>query len=210
LFYKAGKYAAEGLEAGMTSYYARALVSSGGTRLGNLAFEAAKKALEAHSPSKKFMELGAWSAEGFSVGVTESLGVVGSSMDRLGSTAIDTLRDAMSSVTTAINSDDSQPVIRPVLDLSNVNDGMGTLLGANYNLGIGTTRSLTNSIKIQNGDSNTVAGAINGLKEDLNTMKNEMLGMRIVMDSGALVGSISTKMDGALGTITTYKGRGNI
>lgn len=204
-----GKYAAEGLNEGMNSWYATNLVSSGGSRLGRLAYEAAKKAIESNSPSKKFMQLGEWSAEGFNLGVTNSLSSVASTMDRLGETSLDGLRDAMSNITTAIN-EDARPVIRPVLDLSDVNHGMNGLLGTNYSLGIGsTTRNLTNSIKIQNG-GNTVAAAITGLKEDLNAMKDEMLGMRIVMDSGALVGSISTKMDSALGTISTYKGRGNI
>ena len=208
--YAVGKHAADGLYDGMTSWYAENLVKNAGTRLGKLAFEAAKRSIEAHSPSKKFMELGTWTAEGYSLGVTNSLGMVANAMDRMGDTSLDSLRTAMSSLSTDIESDNYAPVIRPVLDLSDVDNGLNGLRSGNYSLGVGaTTRNLTNSIKIQNG-GNTVAGAISSLKEDLNTMKNEMLGMRIVMDSGALVGSISTKMDGALGTIATYKGRGNI
>ena len=54
-----------------------------------------------------------------------------------------------------------------------------------------------------------MADAIASLKDDFTTMTNEIKGMKIVMDSGAVVGSISSKMDKALGTISTYKGRGN-
>ena len=64
----------------------------------------------------------------------------------------------------------------------------------------------------QHGSEEGYEAFLNSLKsqDEANAMKDEMLGMRIVMDSGALVGSISTKMDSALGTISTYKGRGNI
>ena len=133
----------------------------------------------------------------------------------MGEESMNGMRDAISSLGKITDFDaKTMPVIRPVVDLSDVRTGaakMNTMLNGSYVAGMSgsTTRNLTNSIKIQNG-GNTVAAAITGLKEDLNAMKDEMLGMRIVMDSGALVGSISTKMDSALGTISTYKGRGNI
>lgn len=212
-FYQVGQYAAEGLKAGMNSWYAERLVSNGGYRLGQLAYNAAKAAIESSSPSKKFMELGEYSAEGYNIGITNSLGSVASTMNRMGETSMNTLRDTVGRLASSIETNpDARPVIRPVLDMEDVDNGLSSMAKGNYNVGLfgtATTSGLTSSIKLQNG-GNTVAGAIASLKDDLNSMKNEFLGMQLVMDSGALVGSISNKMDGALGTISTYKGRGNL
>lgn len=209
-FYSGGQYAAEGLAAGMKSWYAQSIVQSAAANLGSTAYYAAKDKLVINSPSKLFAKLGEGTAEGYNLGVTNSLGSVSKTVERMGDVSYDSLKQAMSNISTAINTDESQPVIRPILDLSDVNSGINTLTSSSYGFGIGaTTRNLSNSIKIQNG-GNSVANAISSLKDDLNAMKNEMTGMKIVMDSGALVGSISTKMDNALGTISNYKGRGNL
>ena len=205
----------EGLAAGMTGNYAQNLISNAGWKLGQWAIGSTMSSLDEHSPSKEFFKIGEFTSVGFGEGVLSRLGYIRNTMGQMGEESMNGMRDAISSLGKITDFDaKTMPVIRPVVDLSDVRTGaakMNTMLNGNYVAGMSgsTTRNLTNSIKIQNG-GNTVAAAITGLKEDLNAMKDEMLGMRIVMDSGALVGSISTKMDSALGTISTYKGRGNI
>ena len=205
----------EGMAAGMGGKYAKNLVSNSAWNLGQWAIQSAKASLDSHSPSRKFFEIGEDTGIGFGQGVLSKLGYIRSTMSQMGDESLTGMRKAISGLGKIGDFDaKTMPVIRPVLDLSDVKSGtdrMSTMINGSYvdSLSGSTTRNLTNSIKIQNG-GNTVAGAISNLREDLNTMKNEMLGMRIVMDSGALVGSISTKMDSALGTISTYKGRGNI
>lgn len=205
----------EGLAAGMTGNYAKNLISNAGWKLGQWAIGSTMSSLDENSPSKEFFKIGEFTSVGFGEGVLSRLGYIRNTMGQMGEESMNGMRDAISSLGKITDFDaKTTPVIRPVVDLTDVRSGamrMNTMLNGSYVAGMSgsTTRNLTNSIKIQNG-GNSVASAISGLKEDLNTMKNEMLGMRIVMDSGALVGSISTKMDGALGTISTYKGRGNI
>ena len=176
------------------------------------AIEEAKRKAGIQSPSKVFMEMGKFMDEGAAIGISENAGSVEDSASTMINSAITAFKKPLAGLADLLATDiDVNPTITPVVDLSNVSAGASAINGMlnnRYNLGV-TTRSLSGSMKIQNGNT-TVADAITSLKEDLYTMKNEMLGMRIVMDSGALVGSISTKMDGALGTISTYKGRGNM
>jgi hypothetical protein len=113
----------------------------------------------------------------------------------------------------AINSIDTNPRITPVLDLSNVTEGMSTMNGLfdtthAYRLGMLTSgeAKLTTASKVnlmyQNGsnfsDENTVA-AINNLNGEVSTLKDAINGMQVVIDGRALVGQIATPMDKALG-----------
>lgn len=184
-----------------------------GEMINRIIAEANRKA-GIRSPSKVFMQIGKFLDEGAAIGIRRNAYQVEKSSGEMIDSAITAFRDPLNGLADLLASDiDMNPTITPVIDLSNVTAGasaINDMMANRYSIGLaGTTRSLSNSMKIQNGNT-TVADAIASLKEDLYTMKNEMLGMRIVMDSGALVGSISTKMDGALGTISTYKGRGNM
>ena len=49
----------------------------------------------------------------------------------------------------------------------------------------------------------------NPLLEEIRSLKNAVLGMQVVLDSGELVGGIAGGMDAQLGTFAVYKGRGN-
>lgn len=216
-FYSAGEYAASGLADGLNSYNSRVRVWNAASRLGQHAVDALNYSLSIYSPSRVFMKSGEYSAEGYVQGITNSLGSVSKATNEMGNRSIAGMNSAINRIGESLGSTNSfsnQPVIRPVLDLSDVSSGadqMRGILGDNYNLALSgsvTSRRLSNSIEIQNGGK-TMADAIASLKDDFKTMTNEIMGMKIVMDSGAVVGSISSKMDKALGTISTYKGRGN-
>lgn len=215
-FYYAGEQAASGLANGINNYSSRSKVWNAARSLGNHAVDALNYSLSINSPSRVFMKAGQYSAEGYTLGITNSLGSVSKATTEMGNRSIAGMNSAISRIGDAISTDSfqNQPVIRPVLDLSDVNSGadqMRGILGDNYNLALSgsvTSRRLSNSIEIQNRGS-AMADAIASLKDDFRSMTDEIMGMRIVMDSGALVGSVAPKMDKALGTISTYKGRGN-
>lgn len=216
-FYESGEYAATGLADGLYSYKSKSKVWTAGSKLGNHALDALNYSVSIASPSKKFRESGEFSAEGYVLGITDSLGSVTKATSQMGDASIAGMNTAISRIGDSLDSTNSfsnQPVIRPVLDLTDVTNGANQMRGIltdDYNLALSgsvTSSRLSNSIKNQNG-GNTMADAIASLKDDFTTMTNEIKGMKIVMDSGAVVGSISSKMDKALGTISTYKGRGN-
>lgn len=209
--------ASDGAEGFANALYNKTyLVTRAARNMGNAAIRELRNTLDEHSPSKVFAEIGDFATQGFVQGITNSLGSVSKATTEMGDRSIAGMNSAISRIGDAISNDSfqNQPVIRPVLDLSDVNSGanqMRNILGDDYNLALSgsvTSRRLSNSIEIQNG-GNTIANAVASLKEDLNNMTQEIMGMKIVMDSGALVGSIAPNMDKALGTISTYKGRGN-
>lgn len=86
------------------------------------ALNAAKRALGISSPSKEFMEVGRYSDEGFAKGLQVYSKVVDKEAQGVGEGAIDTLKKTMSKMN--VSGDiDSRPVIRPVLDLTDVKTG---------------------------------------------------------------------------------------
>lgn len=85
------------------------------------ALDAAKNALGIASPSKEFTKVGAWSGEGMINGLVKMGGAVAKAGARMGTGAMNALRKSMSGVSTIAAMDiDSQPTIRPVLDLSDI------------------------------------------------------------------------------------------
>ena len=68
-FYTAGTYAATGFLNGIRSKVSNGSVYAAGYSIGNTAYEAARKALDEHSPSKKMKKVGAFAVEGFVRGI---------------------------------------------------------------------------------------------------------------------------------------------
>ena len=92
------------------------------------AYEAAKKKLDVNSPSRLFMTLGSSVVEGFALGIDENVGYATSSATDMASSAFDTVRSAIARISEVIDSGmNTEPTIRPILDLSNVEAGTGRL-----------------------------------------------------------------------------------
>jgi hypothetical protein len=143
----------------------------------NSAIAAAKRALGIRSPSRVFKEIGAFTTEGFAIGVADNARV-----------AEDATVGLVDSVTRAItkplammsdimdNEANLNPVITPVMDLANVEAGnrtIGQMLAENQALSLnaGVSAGLTANVgKVQNGPNNSdVVSAIKDLKDSLNT-----------------------------------------
>ena len=92
------------------------------------ALQVAKAELGINSPSKEFAKLGRYSTEGFAIGLSRYVNPVIQSTKDLGSRTLDALRNTVSKISDVINSDvDMQPTVRPVLDLSDLKDGVAQL-----------------------------------------------------------------------------------
>jgi tape measure domain-containing protein len=88
------------------------------------ALQAARDAIGVASPSKKFAELGRWSMVGFAEGLKKYSHLGMSSAADMGMSTISTLKNVISAISDVINDNaDLDPVIRPVLDLSDVEAG---------------------------------------------------------------------------------------
>lgn len=83
-----------------------------------------KELLGIHSPSRVFAEIGRYSDEGMIEGFRKYAGKVSNAASDVGDGAITAMSSAISGLTDLINdSMDSEPTIRPVLDLSDVESG---------------------------------------------------------------------------------------
>jgi len=118
----------DGMTGGMFSGIAD--VMAGAADLGNKAIAAIQGAIDSHSPSKKSYKLGRYVSQGLALGITSESGRVEKSSAELGAMALETLKATMSDIADAVMMDvDSQPTIRPVLDLTEVRKSAGQLGG---------------------------------------------------------------------------------
>ena len=176
-FYDAGEYLVEGFANGINdnSYKAKTAARA----MANAAKEAAEEALDINSPSKVFYGIGGYSGQGF-VNALNDYGTMSyDAGSEMANSAKKGLSDAISKVTDYLNSDmDTQPTIRPVLDLSDIKSGAGAINGL-FNKSIpigvlsnvGTVSSMMNQ-RNQNGANDDVVSAINKLNKGLENVGN--------------------------------------
>ena len=132
-FNTAGKSVVQGFADGISknTYIATAKARA----MAKAAAEAAEAELDINSPSKVFRGIGTSVPEGFAQGISMMGDVVGASVSDMSTTAVDGLKDSISHIADLVNADmDTEPVIRPVIDLSNVESGVRTL-GRMMNIG---------------------------------------------------------------------------
>ena len=129
------------------------------------AIEAARVALGIYSPSRVFYGIGEYVMEGFARGIEENASLGSNAADYMTRQAINTTRDALSRLAdTVTNGIDTEPTIRPVLDLSNVESGtrrISAMFSRNQAMSI-SSRMNPGAIvepEIQNGVSETPTGA---------------------------------------------------
>lgn len=222
-FYSAGGYLAQGFANGISASSFAAVIAARAMALA--AKEAAYAALGIASPSKVFRRIGEYVGEGFVLGIgsyesdSYSAGYSMADKVRLGFTK------AIGNIQTLIeNGIETQPTIRPVLDLSAVQNGANELNGlfvdrslalAGANVGISANRSseldgMFNRLGSMNDASNKeVVSAITSLREDFADLVTTISSLQVRMDSGTVVGELIGKIDTRLGQMATYKGRRN-
>lgn len=173
----AGKYLVDGFAAGIDakSYSAAAKAKA----MAEAAINAAKKLLKINSPSKVFRAIGYSIPEGLAAGIDKMGYMVADSSIGMAGTALDNVRRSISNISDLVNADiDSQPTIRPVMDLSDVKTGTAALndmLGMNSSVGVnahvGSISSMMNR-RSQNGANDDVVSAIDKLNKRMDNLGN--------------------------------------
>lgn len=106
------------------------------------ALAAARQALAVNSPSRKFYEIGDYAGQGFVNALGDYVTKSYKAGSVMASAAKDGLSKAIAKVTDVINGDlDTEPTIRPVIDLTNVQNGVrqiNDLLSANQSMKLAT------------------------------------------------------------------------
>lgn len=165
----AGKNFAQGFADGIENN--RYLAVDAGTNLGNDAYNAAKRAIDAHSPSRKARKLGNFFGLGFINGIHEYTSDAYGESYNMADEARKGLSNAISKVNDILNDDrTNQPTIRPVLDLTDIESGAGRINGLFKNVNVGgNLNAITVGMrsKGQNGTANDVVSAINKLGSNI-------------------------------------------
>ncbi len=216
-FSSAGKYAMQGFIDGMSSKSSAA--QSEAKSIGKAAAAAMEKELKIKSPSKRFYEIGDYTGMGFVNALSDYTTKAYNASDEIAESAQDGLPAALGKVVRIVNGlDDVEPVIRPVLDLSDIESGANSingLLSTNRAYALAGraseyfaqgSASNQNSINVDNGD---VVQELTALRRDVTSLSSAVRNMKIVLDSGTVVGALAGPMDSALGQKAAYKGRGN-
>lgn len=189
------------------------------TNMALAGVEAVKTTLDINSPSRVFRELGNFTGLGFVNGLhsyVEKSYDIGADMAE---SAKSGLSNVLQTVADIVNGGvEMEPTIRPVLDLSNVASGVDTLDSLFYSrraIGLAGQASVAFSsprdksqaaFTVNNSD---VVAELKSLRGEMAAMAEKMERMRVVLDTGTLVGEMVGPMDTALGQRATYKGRGN-
>ena len=166
-FKSAGKYLGDGLVEGIKAKYGD--VYDAAYALGRKAVKGERDGQASRSPSKLTIKAGKWLGEGLIIGMHKMSDRVYNSSYGLGDSATSGISSAISKVADFVNSDiDAQPTIRPVLDLSDVKSGIGTIGGmfGGQTLSVNTRSvgSIAASMnRRQNGANDDIISAINGL-----------------------------------------------
>ena len=171
-FYSSGSYVASGFASGIRTNIASA--ANAAASMAAAASAAARANLLIHSPSRVFMKIGSYVPMGFAKGIGMFGGLVKQSVSRMSDNAVNSTQTAMSRISSLLDGDmNTQPTIRPVLDLSDIKSGASAIngmLNGTPTLGVMSRLNAINSMmgeRNQNGSMDDVVSAINRLRKDL-------------------------------------------
>ncbi len=174
-FYSAGSYLVTGFCNGISenSYKAKAKAKA----MAEAAVDAANAALKINSPSKVFAGIGSGVVEGFVKGISDNEVDSLNAVNGMADTATRGFSDAIKQVSDLLDGDmDVQPTIRPVLDLSAVKSGagsIGSILNSRHQVGLmANVGTISSSMRNQNGEGGELISAINKLRKDLGKLGN--------------------------------------
>lgn len=143
-------------------------IISAGTALAQQLIQAVKDYLGIESPSKAFMEIGEYLGLGLIEGIDNYSNLVVKSAEQLGQDSINGLKSVMSQISDAVSTEiNSDPVIRPVLDLTGVQSGSNAL-----NSMIG---------------NKTYGLAVSKLNQDRSSLVNRQNGSNLFGETGQLI-----------------------
>ena len=200
-FRGAGGYVASGFAAGIRSGIQAA--ANAAAQMASAASTAARKNLKVASPSKVFKKIGGYVSQGFAIGISNYASMVQRSVGKMTNTAVDTSNKAMTRILEAVNgSVDSQPSIRPVVDLSEAKTGIHALNAmlntADQSIGVRADLSgisYNMNTRNQNGSNSDIVNAINKLRSDLGNMERNSYTINgITYDDGSNIAGAITQI----------------
>lgn len=157
--------------------------------------------------------MGAGGVEGLANALTNNGYLVDSAAAGLSNGIINAFGNPMNYVASMANGDLAyDPTIRPVLDTSTIARGAYGInsMFNNQNVTLaGLSGQLAADIGQLDSRNSDVVAELQALREEMSYLSDDIQQMQVVMDTGALVGTMAGPMDKAMGRRAIYKGRGN-
>lgn len=189
------------------------------TQLALAGVQAAKSTLDINSPSRVFREIGNYTGLGFVKGLQDYVDRSYAAGSEMAESAEGGLSGVLQTIADIVSGGfDMEPVIRPVLDLSAVSAGADALNNLFYSQrAVGLVGQAAVAFEAQRGGSSQTSISVDNddVVVELRTLRGEMASMlermeklRVVLNTGALVGELAEPMDVALGQRSTQRGRG--
>ena len=176
----------------------------------------------ATTQSSDWIALGKQFVESFAKGVKDNIKTASDTAIKMVTSAYQAAVDYLSD---AENGDAVfTPTISPVLDMTNIQNGVSQLNGlfanctmalADINVRLSNDNmselhSIADEMKASNEAKHTdILNAIKNLRGEFDELAEAIDGMYVRLDGGAIVGEITGRMDNALGQLANHKERGN-
>ena len=187
-FYNAGSYLVEGFSRGISASTWKAEAKA--KAMAEAAEEAAREALDINSPSKVFRRVGYSVPEGFAQGIDRMSRLVKVSTVGMTDTALDGTKRAIARIGVLVSNDiDTQPRIRPVLDLSGIESGadaINSMLDSQASIDVLSNVNAISSMmnNRQNGTNDDVISAIHDLGKQISKSSGDTYSINGITYSG--------------------------
>ena len=163
-FKEAGKNLMNGLKDGITA--AKDKVVNKVKSIANGAIDTIKKALGIHSPSTVFRKIGEYTIQGMINGISMMGKAVSKVSEKVGNLAINGMNKSIDKVADLLSTDiDSEPTIKPVLDLSEIQNGVGKMNGMFNNQTVGVNANLNAISNMSRNRMNTNNEMLSAIKD---------------------------------------------
>lgn len=177
--------------------------------MAQIAIDSMRTTLDINSPSKVMEEIGEYTGRGFATGLSSVIPETEEASESLANSMTSSMQEALDKASEAFEAAaNTEPTIKPVLDLSDIDSGMVELngmLGADRSLSLAGTinRSMSGDMTVQNElkvDNSDVVSAIGSLQTDINALGEKVGKMQVFLDTNVLVGELTEPMNKSLGT----------
>lgn len=215
-FWTSGTYCITGFIDGMNAYAVYAYNAAATIGYGVVATY--NRSIGAESPAKEFIKSGMYSDMGIAKGLTDYSYIVNEASSDVAEGSLETIKSALQGINTELI--DEAPTIRPVLDLSDIQNGANSINDLLYaegsmrigGFGVGGVARVINDLQGLGVtglyDDTDVIAVINDLGERVDNLNNSINNIKLYLNGKDLVGGIVTDMDNALGTLSTKKKKG--
>ena len=220
-FYVAGKYCAEGFAMGLNDAEATEKTDKNMADVVRRGLHALAAEAKISSPSKKFAELGRYCILGFAQGIFSLSGAAEEATEGIGTTAINSLNDIIRNIyETTFNNMNTNPTITPVLDLSELEAGLGQMdqmfnNKSSYYMANGARNAFNSALASKNSmsidetyDDTEIVEAVNGLRTDVEVLTNTLGSLGFYVDGRQMASAIADPMHKELNDIYVKTGRG--